>query len=65
MAQPLSPEAAAALLAAQGLPTTPENASAYASFVSLQLKNSAKEFAQLAFEEEPSGYAAALRKNAR
>ena len=59
----LPPDAAAALLAAQGLPVTPESADAYARFVTLQLGNSAKEFAQLAFEEEPAGYVAALKAN--
>ena len=39
-------------------PLTPELAAA------LLLENSAKAFAQLAFEAEPSGYTAALRKNA-
>jgi hypothetical protein len=62
---PLPPDAAAALLAAQGLPATPEGAQANARFATLQLGNSAKEFAQLAFEAEPSGYVAALRANAR
>jgi len=62
---PLPPDAAAALLAAQGLPASPESADAYARFVTLQLGNSAKEFAQIAFEAEPSGYVAALRANTR
>lgn len=65
MNRPLSAEAASAMLEAQDLSPTPENADAYARFVSLQLANSAKEFAQLAFEEEPSGYVAALRANTR
>jgi hypothetical protein len=62
---PLPPEAAAALLAVQGLSASPEGADTYARFVTLQLANSAKEFAQLAFEAEPSGYVAALRANTR
>ena len=62
---PLPCDAAAALLAAQGLPATPESADAYARFVTLQLAGSANEFAQLAFEVEPSGYVAALRTNTR
>ena len=62
---PLPQDAAAALLAAQGLPATPEGADACARFVTLQLGNSAKEFSQLAFEAEPSGYVAALRANTR
>jgi hypothetical protein len=65
MTQPISPAAAAALLAAQGRASTPEGAQAYASFVTQQLASAAKEFAQLAFEEEPAGYTAALRKSAR
>ena len=65
MKQPLSPEAAAALLSAQGLSSTPENAQTNARFATLVLGNSAKAFAQLAFEEEPAGYTAALRANGR
>jgi hypothetical protein len=65
MTRPLPPEAAGALLEAQGLPSTPEGADAYARFISLQLGNAAKEFAKLAFEAEPSGYVAALRANTR
>ena len=64
MTPPLSPDAAAALLAAQGLSATPESAEAGARFATLVLGNSAKAFAQLAFEDEPSGYTAALRKHA-
>lgn len=65
MTQPLPPEAAAALLAAQGISATPESAEAHARFATLQLGNSAQAFAQLAFEEEPAGYTAALRANSR
>ena len=65
MTRPLPPEAAGALLEVQNLSPTPESADAHARFVTLQLGNSAKEFAQLAFEAEPSGYVAALRANAR
>lgn len=65
MTRPLSPEAASALLEAQNLSPTPESADAYSRFVTLQLGNSAKEFAQLAFEAEPSGYVAALRAGTR
>ena len=64
MTDPINPELAAALLRAQGAAATPENAEAGARFATLVLGNSAKAFAQLAFEEEPSGYTAALRKNA-
>jgi len=60
----ITPEAAAALLAAQGV-SAPEGADGYARFVTLQLGNSAKAFARLAFEEEPSGYTGALKANAR
>ena len=62
---PLSPEAATALLTAQGVASTPEGAESNARFTTLVLGNSAKAFAQLAFEEEPSGYSAALRTNGR
>ena len=63
MTKPLTPENAAALLAAQGLASTPESAEAAARFATLVLGKSARVFAQLAFEDEPSGYTAALRKN--
>ena len=64
MANPINPDLAAALLAAQGSAPTPENAEAAARFATLVLGNSAKAFVQLAFEDEPSGYTAALRKYA-
>ncbi len=64
MTNPINPDLAAALLVAQGLASTPESAEAGARFATLVLGNSAKAFAQLAFEEEPSGYTASLRKNA-
>ncbi len=63
MTNPINPELAAALLAAQGLASTPESAEAGARFAALVLGNSAKAFARLAFEDEPSGYTAALRKH--
>jgi hypothetical protein len=61
---PLSPEAAAALLAAQDLPSA-EGAEAHARFATQQLGHSAKAFALLNFEAEPAGYVAALRANTR
>ena len=61
---PLKPADAAALLAAQGIEATPEGAEAGARFATLVLGKSAKAFAQLAFEDEASGYTAALRKGA-
>ena len=64
MIKPISPEIAAALLSAQGVTPTVESAAEGARFASLVLGNSAKAFAQLAFEVEPSGYAAAVRRNA-
>jgi hypothetical protein len=64
MTQLLMPEHVAALLAAQGIATAPEGTEATARFATMVLGNSAKAFAQLAFEEEPSGYTAALRKGA-
>ena len=60
----VTPEVAAALVAAQGVTPTPESAAADARFAALVLGNAAKAFAQLAFEAEPSGYTAALRKHA-
>jgi hypothetical protein len=65
MTRPLPPQAAGALLEAQGLAPAPDSADAHARFVTLQLGNAAKEFSRLAFETEPSGYVAALRANAR
>ena len=64
MTEPVTPELAGALVRAQGVTPTPESAAAGARFATLVLGNSAKAFAQIAFEEEPSGYTAALRKNA-
>ena len=64
MTLPLTAEHAGALVSAQGVTPTPESAAADARFAALVLGNAAKAFAQLAFEEEPSGYTAALRKNA-
>lgn len=64
MTKPVSPEVAAALVSAQGVAPTVESAAEDARFATLVLANSAKAFVQLAFEDEPSGYAAALRRNA-
>ena len=64
MTNPVSPELAGALVSAQGVTPTVESAAEGARFATLVLANSAKAFVQLAFEEEPSGYTAALRKNA-
>ena len=64
MAKPLTSEHAAALLEAQGIASTPESAETNARFATLMLGNSAPPFAKLAFEDEPSGFTAAMRKNA-
>ena len=64
MTKPLSPEVAGALVSAQGVTPTVESAADDARFATLVLGNSAKAFAELAFEDEPSGYTAALRRNA-
>ena len=64
MTKPLSPEVAGALVSAQGVTPTLESAADDARFANLVLGNSAKAFAQLVFEDEPSGYTAALRRNA-
>jgi hypothetical protein len=65
MTQPLPTDAAAALLAVQGLASTPESADANARFTTLVLSKSATAFSRLAFEEEPALYTAALRQNSR
>jgi hypothetical protein len=64
MKDPVTPELAAALLAAQGVKTTPQGAEAGARFVALVLGNAAPAFAQVAFEAEPASYTAILRKGA-
>jgi hypothetical protein len=64
MAIPVSPEIAGALVSAQGVAPTVESAADDARFATLVLGNAAKAFAQLAFEDEPSGYATALGRNA-
>lgn len=63
MTKPVSPEIAGALVSAQGVAPTVASAADDARFATLVLGNSAKAFAQLTFEEEPSGYTVALRKN--
>jgi hypothetical protein len=62
MAKPVSSETAAAMLEAQDIST--ESAADVAKFATLVLGNSARAFATLAFEDEPSGYIAAQRRNA-
>jgi hypothetical protein len=64
MKDPVTPELAAALLAAQGVKTTPQGAEAGARFAALVLGNSAAAFALIAFEAEPASYTAILRKSA-
>lgn len=64
MPKPVSTETAAALLEAQGAPTTDEGAADVAKFATLVLGNSAGAFSRLAFEDEPSGYIAAQKRNA-
>lgn len=64
MDKTVSPELAAALAGAQGITVTPEGAAESARFAALVLNNSAKAFATVAFEAEPSGYTAMLRKHA-
>ena len=64
MTKPVSPEVAGALVSAQGVTPSLESAAEDARFATLVLGNSAKAFAQLVFEDEPSGYTAALRRNA-
>ena len=64
MSNPVSPEVAGALVRAPGVVPTVESAADDARFASLVLGNSAKAFALLAFEDEPSGYDAAQKRNA-
>ncbi len=64
MTKPVEPEHAAAQLASQGIAATLERGEESARFATQVLGNSARPFARLGFEEEPSGYAAALRKYA-
>ena len=63
MSIPVNPEVAAALVSAQGVTPSAESAADDARFINLVLGNSAKAFAQLAFEDEPSGYVAAQKRN--
>ena len=59
MTRNVTPENAGAIMQAQGVKITPQGAADAAKFAELVLGNSAKAFATLAFEDEPSGYAAA------
>lgn len=58
------PELAAALANALGVPTTPESAAADAKFAGSLLERTEIAFSRLAFEDEPSGFTAAQRRNA-
>lgn len=64
MTSPMTPDTVAALARAQGADITPQNAADAAKFAALVLEGSAKAFAGLAFEDEPSGYSAAKLRNA-
>jgi hypothetical protein len=64
MSNAITPEFAAALINAQGVAIAAESSAEAAKFTALVLGNSAKAFATLAFEDEPAGYAAAMRRNA-
>lgn len=64
MSESITHDTAAALAKAQGVPITPGAAADTAKFAALVLGNSAKAFASLAFETEPSGYTAAMRTHA-
>lgn len=63
MGTPINPEVAAALVSAQGVTPSVESAADDARFITMALGNSAKAFAQIAFEDEPSGYATAQKRN--
>ena len=60
----ITPESASVLVKAQGVELSSQGAADAAKFAATVLGNSAKAFAALAFEDEPSGYAAAQRRNA-
>jgi hypothetical protein len=60
----ISPELAAALVAAQGVQTAQGNAAESAAWVAGVLERSAPAFAQIAFEDEPAGFSAAQRRAA-
>lgn len=60
----LNPQNLAALLAAQGIVSTPQTVQSSTIFATLVLGNSAQAFKHLEFEAEPSAYTTALRKAA-
>lgn len=60
----ISPELAGAYVGAQGVAATSESATSDAKFATQLLERSARAFARLSFEDEPSSYTAALRRNA-
>jgi hypothetical protein len=64
MSKTIAPDTAAALANAQGVPFTPQSAADAAKFSALVLGNSASAFSTLAFEDEPSGYTAQMRRHA-
>lgn len=64
MTRTVTPENAGAFVEAQGVTITPQGAADAAKFAELVLGNSAKAFATLAFEDEPSGYLAAKLRHA-
>jgi hypothetical protein len=60
----MKPELAAALVHAQGVPTTPESAAEDAKFAASVLERASAAFARLEFESEPAGFTAAQRRAA-
>lgn len=64
MSRTVTPATVADLISAQGVAITADGPADVAKFTALVLGNSAQAFARLAFEDEPSGYVAAMRKNA-
>ena len=64
MQKDLTQECVVKTLAAQGVATEAARAQTYASALSSVLKAAAPGFALVSFEEEPSGFIAAQRKNA-
>lgn len=64
MAIEIKPEHAAAMVRALGVAPTPESAAEDAKWAASVLERAAGAFARLAFEAEPSGFAAAQRRAA-
>ena len=64
MQKDLTQEYVVTTLAAQGVATEAARAQTYAAALSAALKAAAPGYAGIAFEEEPSGFVTAQRRNA-